>query len=166
MKNDDILCELVQEYVKKWAWEGRLPGEYDQIYISGKQCKAEYMLFGKVEYIITDSPSLMGPFYDHWYNQYSLVEEMVSKYIAKTQENGVEHINFLINRTKKYVQAGRFNSEKQAHVLDSDLRGFLDKHNQPYHEITSGNVDEAYDFLKNNIMPQRVEVGQMELFNE
>ena len=52
--------ELVREYVKDWAWEGRKISTYDQIYFLGKQVRRESMLYGKVDWIVTDSPIMMN----------------------------------------------------------------------------------------------------------
>src|SRR5579885_3619982 len=55
--------ELVREYVKDWAWEGRKFGAYDEIYFLGKQVRHESMLFGKVDWIVTDAPVYMTAYY-------------------------------------------------------------------------------------------------------
>ena len=54
-------CELVNEYVKEHIWAERkdvLRSDKDikQDYIFAKQHKKQYILEGKVDYIITDSP--------------------------------------------------------------------------------------------------------------
>lgn len=41
-------AELVREYVKDWAWEGRKINVNDQIYFLGKQVRRETMLYGKL----------------------------------------------------------------------------------------------------------------------
>jgi tRNA uridine 5-carbamoylmethylation protein Kti12 len=56
MKSKDINVELVREYVKSWAYNNREPKEYDLIYLLGKQSSYETQLYGKVDYVVTDSP--------------------------------------------------------------------------------------------------------------
>jgi ATP:corrinoid adenosyltransferase len=68
MKLQGLNVELVREYVKGWAWAGTKVNTYDQVYIFGKQARSEYMLYGKVDYIVTDSPILLSPIYDRYYN--------------------------------------------------------------------------------------------------
>ena len=69
MKYLKLDVELCQEWVKKWAWEGRVPNKYDQYYISGKEIHQQSRLFGKVEYIISDSPVFLGSFYNYYFNK-------------------------------------------------------------------------------------------------
>jgi tRNA uridine 5-carbamoylmethylation protein Kti12 len=60
LKAEGHNVELVREYVKDWAWEGRQISTYDQIYFLGKQVRRESLLYGKVDWIITDSPVMMN----------------------------------------------------------------------------------------------------------
>lgn len=59
-KGDGYNIELVNEYVKAWAYMGREIKSFDQVYIFGQQMHAEdILLTSGVEYIITDSPLLI-----------------------------------------------------------------------------------------------------------
>lgn len=140
--------ELVREYVKQWAWEGKKVGPYDQPYIFGKQLKMETSLYGKVQYIITDSPLLLSPMYEMFYNNgESLVYESCMKHIAKAKSNNVHHINFMLKRTKVYNPAGRYNTEAEAIEFDSFLRNEMDKLNISYVDIESGDADKVNEIL-------------------
>ena len=126
MKLQGMDVELVREYVKNWAWDGKKIGQYDQIYIFGKQSRSEYMLYGKVDYIITDSPIILSPVYEKFYNDgESMIEEAAIKFLTKAENNGVEHVNFLLERQKEFNPEGRYETEEQAKQVDLEVRKFI-----------------------------------------
>jgi len=130
MKSDGLNVELVREYVKAWAWSGTKVGQYDQIYIFGKQARSEYMLYGKVDYIITDSPIILSPVYERYYNEGdSMVEVAALKFLEKAHKNGIQHVNFLLERKKKFNPEGRYETEEQAKEVDKKVSEFLVDHN-------------------------------------
>lgn len=61
MKKAKANVELVNEYVKSWAYMKRPIKSFDQVYIFGKQLNAEDRLLfhSEVDYIISDSPILI-----------------------------------------------------------------------------------------------------------
>lgn len=60
----DNSVELVTEFVKPWAHEGRKPTGFDQYFISASQMRAEEIpLRNGVDFIITDSPLVLGEYY-------------------------------------------------------------------------------------------------------
>lgn len=127
--------ELVREYVKLLAWQGIKPGQYDQVNIFGEQCKLEHSLYGKVEYIVTDSPIILAPIYEHFYHGDSMTEEAAIKFLNKSKSNGVEHINLVLSRGKDYDTEGRFQTLEEAQQVDNMVRNFLFKYNMPFIEI-------------------------------
>lgn len=137
MKMAGMNVELVREYVKNWAWSGAKVGQYDQIYIFGKQARSEYMLYGKVDYIITDSPIALAPVYEKFYNNgESMIEEAALKFLKKAEDNGIEYVNFLLERKKAFNPDGRYETEDQAKQVDQEVRKFLG-----YHDIDHVIVD-------------------------
>ena len=60
LKQRHVSTELAREYVKKWAWEGRKISGFDEYYFVGHQIREESLLFGKVDYIVTDKPLADG----------------------------------------------------------------------------------------------------------
>lgn len=141
--------ELVTEYVKKWAWQDILPNVYDQLYITGKQSKAEQMLFNKVDYIVTDCPLIMGQFYEQYYTDTSIVYEAVDKFIELAEANGVVYKHYLLNRTKPYDTRGRFCSEEGSDKVALALENYLKKKiGDKVHKI---DTNKATDFIFNNL---------------
>lgn len=139
MKLRGIRCELVQEYVKKWAWEGTKVGPMDQAYIFGKQGKAESRLYGKVDYIITDSPLLLSPIYETFYTGDSVVLESALKFLQKARcDQGVRHTNLVLERNKPFDQRGRYETEEQARRVDTAVKEYLTLWGQDFEVITEG----------------------------
>jgi hypothetical protein len=113
--------ELVHEYVKQWAWEGKVPsGSIDAIYIFAKQVKLECRLYNKVDFIITDSPLGLCPVYEWLYNPTSILIRSAFKNLMEDISEGglVTHHNFHLLRKHKYVQEGRFEEESVAQQID------------------------------------------------
>lgn len=127
LKANGESVELVREYVKHWAYTGRKIGEFDQLYLLGKQSHYESFLYGTVKYIVTDSPILLAGFYaSHNQGESSgYVGEAAKGFIMHSAERGVRHLNFLLSRDFPYVAEGRYESEEGAQVIDKALRSYL-----------------------------------------
>jgi hypothetical protein len=129
MKKSMIDVELVREWVKRWAWQERKIGRYDQPYISAKQQKEELSLYGKVEYIVTDSPVLMGSFYEEYYGGTTLTRAMNLGFLLLTEEEyNIKRINIWLPRNKPYVQKGRYETEEQSNKIAIDMKEWLGHH--------------------------------------
>lgn len=120
--------ELVREYVKNWAWEGRLINTYDQIYFLGKQSRHESMLFGKVEWLVTDSPIFMNYYYATQYCTPKLADGIKAAVLAfyeQSVEDGHKHYHVMLHRDSPYVQDGRYQSEEVALAMDGGIDKML-----------------------------------------
>jgi len=118
--------ELVTEYVKKWAWMGQQIGPFDQVYLFGKQARAEAMLYGKVEVIVTDSPILLSAYYeDHFQPDWQIVKPAALRFLEKTAEHGVVRKNYWLRREKPYNPAGRYQTEDEAKAIDKEMRKWM-----------------------------------------
>ena len=141
-------AELVREYVKDWAWEGREISTYDQLYFLGKQARRESMLYGKVDWIVTDSPVMMGAYYAQLHCPQLLSEGVRSSTLAlyrQAREDGHNHVHVFLRRSKPYVQAGRYQSEDEAKAIDAEVRRFLEGLKIPI--ISAGTGEEDLKFL-------------------
>lgn len=140
-------AELVREYVKDWAWEGRKISVNDQIYFLGKQVRKESMLYGKVDWIVTDSPVMMNLFYAQHYCTETIatgVKSLVRAYYKQAEDDGHKHIHVFLKRTKPYLAEGRYQTEEQARQIDPEVRELL--------------VEQGITFVE-------VDVGEQELTN-
>lgn len=160
MKLRGYHVELVREYVKNWMWEERRIGEYDQFYIASQQAKAEYTLYGKVDWVITDSPMLLAPIYEEHYSPPGTIRQSVINLMKKAEVNGVEHINIMLKRNKKFDKRGRRETLKEAKMIDKSVLKFLKEEEIPYDEITCKDDERVLKILdlleKRYNLPRRV----------
>lgn len=129
LKKNGTNVELVREYVKDWAWEGRKISTYDQIYFLGKQVRRESMLYGKVDWIVTDSPVMMNLYYAQRYCSLSLAEGVRSatlSFYRQAAEDGNKHLHIMLHRNKPYLSEGRYQTEEEAREIDTGVKRLLD----------------------------------------
>lgn len=115
MKWAGYSVELVDEYAKKVTWEGHHNILLDQLYMSVKQNRKLERLRGKVDYVITDSPLLLGFVYtdDTYYPSYkNLLRELYDSY---------DNIDIMLHRMKKYDPNGRNQTEDEAKQIDHKI---------------------------------------------
>ena len=117
--------EQVTEYVKQMAYEGRAPQSYDELYIFSKQLHREDLALRHVPLIITDCPPLMCAAYARAL-KFPCWEALLN--IALQWEKDYPSLNFFIERTVPYKAEGRFQTEKQANVVASDILSMLEAH--------------------------------------
>ncbi len=130
MKLTGIHVELVREYVKYWAWNDRKVREWDQLYLLGKQSAYESMLYGKVDYIVTDSPILLAGIYQEFRSngKDSYVSNAAQAFMAHAEEQGVTYKNFFLKRNKPFDPRGRYETEDQAKEVDRFVYNYLCKY--------------------------------------
>jgi nicotinamide riboside kinase len=132
LKLRGINVEYVNEYIKTWAYKDHKPNEYDQVYIFGKQAKKEYDLYGKVDYIVSDSPLLLSAIYEEVIQGESVVKPSVFNHIQRAKSNGIEFHNFYLKRCKGFNPVGRWGSEDEARQMDKYIQNFLTTHDVDY----------------------------------
>lgn len=139
MKNFGLNVELVTEYAKDLTWEDRqkLLGD-DQLYVFAKQQRRLNRLKGKVDYVVTDSPLLLGLAYckttdpNHLPN---LIKEVFDQY---------DNYNFFINRgNKPYQPIGRNQTSQEAQLLDKHILSTLDQEGVEFVEVDFEHADIA-----------------------
>jgi tRNA uridine 5-carbamoylmethylation protein Kti12 len=144
MKKNGLNVELVREYVKDWAWENKKINQYDQLYITAKQAKAEYTKYGKVDFIVTDSPVYLGSFYSGIYGGVK-VDEAVSDLMVKAQKDGIQFHHFWIIRNKPYNPEGRYQTESEAIELDKKMKDFLAQ--RYVYPVETYDAEDIWNFL-------------------
>jgi hypothetical protein len=112
-------CELVREYVKPWAWRGQVPGRWDELYLLAKQLREESALYGKVRLIVSDRPLWMSAVYEELLNLPPLAGPAVQALLQQQAAEGIQHIDFLVQRTKAFDPSGRYQTESQARAVDA-----------------------------------------------
>jgi nicotinamide riboside kinase len=129
LKTQGANAELVREYVKDWAWEKRSFSTYDQLYFLGKQSRRESMLYGKADWVVTDSPVLMNAYYAQLYCPPVVAEGVKASaagFYQHAEVDGHRHVHVFLKRSKPYNPAGRYQDEKGARELDVGIRTMLD----------------------------------------
>lgn len=117
MKRERMNVELVTEYAKDMVWEERSSIFEDQIYIFAKQNRRLKRLVGKVEFIITDSPLLLGCVYNSDRDLKNLVVNTFDEY---------NNINFFLQRNvDNYTEVGRNETLLEAIEKDNQLKAML-----------------------------------------
>lgn len=132
MKNRGLHVELVREFVKEWAWEGKKVTSIGQSIIYGRQLERESLLYGKVDYIVTDSPLILCSVYRSFYYGTDVIAPLILRDLSEVKDIGVDHVNFLLNRRKSFDCKGRYEDEATAKKVDVAVRTFLDYHQIPY----------------------------------
>lgn len=119
-------AELVAEYAKEFAWEEKPINKFDQITIFAEQMKREVRLLNQVDFIITDSPVLLGPFYEqHYNNGKSIVEPLVRSYLQELKDLGIQSFNLMLPTPKHpYREEGRYQSEEEALKIHKAIEKF------------------------------------------
>jgi hypothetical protein len=108
LKRDQVPCELVQEWVKTWAWEQRPIGTFDDVTITANQLHKESILYGKVQAIVTDSPIGLGAVYEQIYHpDRNTMALLCASIRARQIANGIKILDLYVVRAKPYVQAGQ-----------------------------------------------------------
>ena len=128
MKLQKMECELVTEYAKDLVWAGRFPMLSEQDYIFAKQNHRLRRLIGKVDWVITDSPLILGNFYIkddfpgrvHFCN---FIQDVYASY---------DNVNIFLRRVKQYNPNGRTQTEEEATEIDKEILKYLISRNMPY----------------------------------
>lgn len=125
LKSRGVLAELATEYAKDKVWEESFAVLDDQLYVLGKQAHKIRRLNGKVSVIVTDSPLLLSLYYGR-------SESEAFKTLVLEEHNRVPSLNVLVLRRKTYDARGRMQNEKEAMVIDTELRYLLDDNRIDY----------------------------------
>ena len=146
LKDQGISCELVTEYVKTWAYEHKVPKDFDQFYLFAKQLKKETSLYGKVDYIITDSPLQLQTYYAHKYlpELSDIFDDMLKGVDALRSKNNVKTFSVFLNRVKKYDPNGRFQTEEETNQIANEMKILLDRI-KPFQLETTGDINGCTD---------------------
>ena len=122
LKKENISVELVSEFCKTWAIEGRKFEKYDQIYFFGQQMQAEYrnLKYG-IKNIVTDSPVLLAAIYAQHHYGKSIGEHLL--HLAREFDKDFPSVNIVLDRrNKKYITEGRYENYDQALKMDAEIK--------------------------------------------
>lgn len=113
--------EYVQEYAKDATWERRGSKVFQaQEYLFGKQHFRLFRLHDEVEFIITDSPILMGDVYTP--DNYAMPS---LRNVMREAHNAADNFDIFLVRNKPYNPKGRNQDEAGARELDQKILDLL-----------------------------------------
>ena len=110
-------AELVTEFAKDLAWEGRKETFSNEVYLFAKQHHRLFRLNGKVDVAITDRPLILTRVYNNLYGFNSPELDALATAEFKKYDN----LNFLVRRAKPYNPAGRNQTEAESDALQTAI---------------------------------------------
>lgn len=160
LKKKGFVTEYVSEYAKDLVWDGeveKLDGTLqNQKILYKEQLRRVERLIGKVDFIVTDSPTLLSLTY---------LKEEATDFRQQVTEEFKEGNNFclVVQRGKKFEQEGRIHNLQQSKVIDKQIKQMLDESQVPYGIYTHEAIDNA---VKNMIRVHFARVAEMEKAEE
>lgn len=159
MKKHHMDVELTYEFPKIVAWEENYSAVKDQFYITANQHRNISRLYGKVKYIIVDSPIILGMVYK---DRYSKEPEYPAMFYDESFDNFVinlfkkyNSLNILLTRNDEtYDENGRFQNLSESKDIDNDIKEKLLSNNLPFVEfsVDSNTPLEIFNYITvNNI---------------
>lgn len=131
LKRAGISAEYVPEVAKDIIHEDTTQLYQYQDWISAEQNRRQGRLMGQYQYVITDSPLLLGIFYcpPNYYPSFKqLILEKFWSY---------DNINFYLERTKPYDPVGRYQDVDGAIRLDRQILSYMKDQSIPMTRIKS-----------------------------
>lgn len=129
MKMEGYDVELVTEYAKQLVWSKRFDELDNQVYVTAKQFHHQYILEGEVEYMVTDSPIILGAIYEKGSLKYfdPLVLELFNKF---------DNMNFFITENKgRYSNKGRRQNREESDAVSAKIAHFLEQYRIPHIDV-------------------------------
>jgi hypothetical protein len=151
LKTKHITCDAPYEFPKILAWDENKSAIQDQLYVFANQHRGIVKSYGKVDYIILDSPILLSLIYKNKYNENAypsnLYKQSFDQLVIDTHKM-YDNLNILLKRgnTNHNINE-RYQNLDDSIQLDIDIKDALDKYAIPYIEIDM-NGDTVDEILK------------------
>lgn len=157
MKKEHMDVELTYEFPKVMAWEENHSAVKDQFYITANQHRNISRLYGKVKYIVVDSPIILGTVYKDRYSKtpeypgmfYSDAFDIFILDLFKRYNN----LNVVLKRDDaSYSEIGRFQNLKESKEIDDDIKKKLTDNNIPFIEfsVNKDTPSNIFNYIKTN----------------
>ncbi len=142
LKKRHITCDNPYEFPKLLAWDENHSAIADQLFVLANQHRGIVKSYGKVEFIILDSPILLSLTYKTYYDKNG-GEEYPSNLYGETfdkllieMNNKYDNINILLERTKGiHNDIERYQNLEESIELDREIENTLKQYDLPYHKI-------------------------------
>jgi hypothetical protein len=157
MKKSHMNVEITYEFPKLVAWEGNLSAIKDQFYITANQHRNISRLYGKVDYILIDSPIILGLVYKERYSETpeypaTFYDDSFDSFILKLFKK-YNNLNILLTRNdSSYDETGRLQKLKEAKEIDEDIKNKLIDNDIPFVEfpVNENTHLEIFSYIKEN----------------
>lgn len=144
LKKQGFITEYVQEYAKELVYDNNfimLDGHYEhQFAILNEQMKRINRLYGKVDFIVTDSPILLNNTYlneDKNTEVYSAYSDSVNKLYGL-----YNNFNYFVERdTSVFEKEGRIHNLEQSIAIDNELKNMLHNNQIDFDVYTHATID-------------------------
>lgn len=151
LKKKHISCDNPYEFPKVLAWDENHSAIKDQLYVLANQHRGIVKSFGKVDYIILDSPIILSLVYKSVYEgiEYpaSLYGESFDKMVLDIH-NQYDTLNILLKRTEGgFNEKERYQTLDESKILDNAIENTLIKNNISYITVEVGDST-VNDILK------------------
>ena len=139
IKKNHISCDQPYEFPKLLAWDDNHSAIQDQLYVLANQHRGIVKSYGKVDYIVLDSPILLSLTYRNYYKatEYpsSLYGESFDKMVLDTF-NQYDNINIVLDRADGvHNNDERYQNLEESKELDGVIENSLIENNIPFHKI-------------------------------
>lgn len=119
---------FVHEEYKAAAMTKERPTTAEEIQIVTRQIENELRFYGLAEYVVTDSPLELNAFYSDRLRfgptaYYGPWRQLIRKV---REENTIFLHNFLVTRSVKFDDRGRYETESEVQLVDQDLEAYLE----------------------------------------
>lgn len=144
LKKQGFVTEYVQEYAKELVYDNdltMLDGHYEhQFAILNEQMKRINRLYGKVDFIVTDSPILLNNTYLNENKNtevYSAYSDSVNKLYGL-----YNNFNYFVERdTSAFEKEGRIHNLEQSIAIDNELKNMLHDNKIDFDVYTHATID-------------------------
>lgn len=148
LKKRGIETEYVSEYAKELVWDNNmemLNGSIGpQVMIYNEQKRRIDRLLGKVDVVVTDSPTLLSLMYLKEPNK-----DFENRVVEEFKQN--QNFNLFINRGKEYQQTGRIHSLQESKAIDNKIKQFLKSNNIYFGTYYHSTVNVLVDNIIKNL---------------
>jgi deoxyadenosine/deoxycytidine kinase len=150
LKKNHITCDAPYEFPKMLAWDENHSAIRDQLYVLANQHRGIVKSYGKVDYIILDSPILLSLVYRNYYrsNEYpaTLYSDSFDNMVLDIH-NQYDTLNIVLNRSEGiHNEKERYQNLEQSKDLDWAIENTLIQNNIPYTKV------DVNDDTVNNIL--------------
>ena len=153
LKKNHISCDQPYEFPKLLAWDENHSAIQDQLYVLANQHRGIVKSYGKVDYIVLDSPILLSLTYRSYYKGIdypsSLYGESFDKMVLDVF-NQYDNINIVLQRADGvHNDMERYQNLEESKELDRVIEHSLIDNHIPFHSVKVGDntVDEIIKLI-------------------